>query len=244
MPAVSSNYTAGDQLYVRHRVWTVGQTESVDKYIAWDGTPALNESNGSYYIPAGTAKLADGDYTNSVTPKAPDANKTETAATVIATSFEGGITASSLLGNNGRLSIPVPGTLAVTKRIAAGAGFDLPADPVPSASFTLSLKGADGSSLNQADTYRALIRDAAGHPVDPATHAAVTSADAAKFYVKDGDAFVLRDGETLKVTNLPDGATYSVEEAGQAGYAATVTDNDGTVTEFGRGEASHTTPAE
>ena len=70
----------------------------------------------------------------------------------------------------------------------------------------------------------------------------MTSADAAKFYVKDGSPFNLRDDETLKVTNLPDGATYQVVEAGQAGYAATVTNNNGAVQEFGR-DADATTAA-
>ena len=157
--------------------------------------------------------------------------------------FAGGTTASQYLGNNGMLSIPVYGTLAVAKNIKAGDGFDLPSDPVPSASFTLTLKSAEGTALAQQNTYRALIRDANGHPVDPTTHAQVTSADSAKFYVVDGSTFELRDGETIKVTNLPDGATYGVREAGQAGYAATVTNNNGAKQEFARGADATTVPA-
>ena len=232
-PAKTSNYAAGDKLYVKHRVWSVGETDDEIKYIEFSGTPAVK--GNSYYAPAGTPKVSEGDYTSASIAKADGANATSTAESAIAALFTGGTTAAQYLGNNGMLSIPVKGTLAVTKNIKAGAGFDLPTDPAPSAHFTLRIYDKDGAPLTQQSTYRALIRDANGHPIDPTTHAQVTSADAAKFYVVDDDSFELRDGETLKVTNLPDGATYQVKETGQAGYAATVTNNDGTTEQFERG---------
>ena len=241
-PATSSNYADGTTLYVRHRVWTVGQTDDQMKYIEFSGTPT--QDGDRYIVTAGSPKVSAGDFTSSTIAKVePNGGATGTAAASLVSAFAGGSTATQNLGNNGMLSIPVFGTLASTKNITAGAGFDLPTDPVPSASFTLTLKSAEGTALAQQNTYRALIRDANGHPVDPTTHAQVTSADSAKFYVVDGSTFELRDGETIKVTNLPDGATYGVREAGQAGYAATVTNNDGTKQEFARGVDANTAPA-
>ena len=178
-------------------------------------------------------------------------NVTETATSSFVSSFAptetdsttGNHVAHQYLGNNGRLDIPVFGTLAVSKHFKAGEGFELPNDPTPAATFTLELKDKDGASLEQASTYRALIRDTNGHPVDPETHATVTDADSVKFYVKNGSTFTLRDGETLKVTNLPDGATYKVKETGMPGYQATVTNNEGTTETFPRGDEATTKDA-
>lgn len=229
----------GTQLYTRFDV-----TGGSSIYSVYGGAFAsYAPDTTTLYIPEGTPRVEDAVV--SVALEKPEGNggATGTATTSIVSTFAGGTTATQHLGNNGRLDIPVFGTLAVTKNITAGTGFDLPADPVPSASFTLSLKDADGVSLNSPNTYRALIRNAAGHPVDPDTHTVATSADSVKFYVVDGSTFTLRDGETLKVTNLPDGATYQVTEDGQAGYAATVTDNTGDQHTAERGESASTSPA-
>ena len=243
VPATQTTYEQGDTLYALHRVWTVGQSTDEKKYVEWSGTPTLNNSTGAYYIPAGKARTTAGDFTNvSLDKVSPDGNVTNTATTSLVSVFEGGTTASQYLGNNGVLRLPVKGTLAVTKNIKPGDGFDLPSDPVPTASFTLRIYDAQGQALTEQNTYRALIRDANGHPIDPATHAPVTSADSAKFYVVDGSTFELRDGETIKVTNLPDGATYQVNETGQPGYQATVKNNDGTTETFDRGYDANTAP--
>ena len=230
-------------------------TELYSRLNVAGGDPVYSLYNGTYadwspntsalYIPNGTAHEGE-NVTNVVIDKADGANLTETATASLVSTFAGGTatSANQYLGNNGKLDIPVPGTLSTTKKIRAGLGFDLPTDPAPSGSFTLSLKDASGNPLTQDNTYRALIRDAQGHPVDPVTHTTVTSADTVKFYVKDGSTFELLDGETIKITNLPHNATYQVLEEGQAGYQATVTDNNGESHTADRGEPASTTPAE
>ena len=240
---------AGSTLYRCVRSWNVTTSAETESYYAWTGTP-VEGTDGLLYIPAGTAKDADTDNTNVQFPKTD--NTTETATTSLVSVFDasevdpasGNHEAHQYLGNNGRLDIPVYGTLAATKHFTAGEGFELPTDPAPEATFTLTLKDKDGHALTEDDTYRALIRDTEGHPVDSTTHAiSQTGADAVKFYVKDGSTFTLRDGETIKITNLPDGATYQLTETAMPGYAATVTNNDGTTETFGRGESSKTKDA-
>lgn len=255
--ATQYSYTdSGQQLYVLSRYWSVptggGTPVETKVYVPWNGTsqwvPQLNPEDGIYYVPEGMPRLEDVVVTNVTVPKG-DGNLTNTATDAFeslfsgATDAQGNYVGNQYLGNNGRLDIPIYGTLAVTKNITAGEGFDLPTDPVPSATFTLSLSDAEGHPLTEANTYRALIRDSSGHPIDPATHATVTSADSAKFYVTNGSTFELRDGETIKITNLPNGATYQVTEDGQAGYQATVTDNTGYTHTTERGASASTTPA-
>ena len=251
-PATSSNYTSGDKLYVRHKVWTVGTGGAEDTYYEWTGTRQLNSDTGAYYIPAETIKTEDQDYTSAHFAKdSADGtvigNHTETATDYLNTVFDGTIrdtagnySAIIYLGNNGRLDIPVYGTLSVSKEFSADTGFDLPANAT--ASFTLKLYGDGGTALS--GNYPAIIRDSEGHPVDHETHAKLNTTEAALFEVNNNYSFTLRDGETLRVTGLPDGATYEVVETGQTGYKATVTNNDGTVNDtFARNDSSHTAPA-
>ena len=260
VPATSSNYAEGDTLYWIKTVWTVSGNSpatSTEKPIEWKGN-TITDSDNNIVIPAGTAKIqtAEGknDYTSGTFAK-DDAthtrNLTGTATNYLTTIFNGADEddahqkiATFYLGNNGRLDIPVYGTLSVEKDFEADTGFDLPENAT--ASFTLTLKGEGGSSLT--GPYPALIRDSQGHPVDPSTHSPATAAESVRFTVRDGSTFTLRDGETLRVTGLPDGATYQVVEEGQPGYKATVTNNDReTIGRFDRGKDSSTaqaTPAE
>lgn len=236
-------------LYRCIRSWSVSSDQETNTYVEWNGSHDIG-SDGLLFIPAGTPKTADVDMTNP-DPFLKSDNTTETATTSLVSTFNPNETDSTgnhvghqFLGNNGRLEIPVNGTLAVAKRFTAGEGFELPTSPAPVATFTLELKDKDGQALTQDNTYRALIRDAEGHPLDPETHAAsMTGADSVKFYVKNGSTFTLRDGETLKVTNLPDGATYKVIETGMPGYQATVTNNEGTQETFPRGDEATTKDA-
>ena len=228
--ATPGTYTAGStQLYVKHTVFTVGQSSSTDKYIPWNGTPTLNETKNTYYVPAGTVKTMEGDKTSVELPK-DDGNNTNTAANYLVSVFtgadrdtSGNYIAVMYLGNNGELDIPVYGTLAVTKDFTVESGYSLPDNAT--ASFTITFKDDQGRLLN--GEYSAIIRDKQGHPVDPNTHAVVSTAEAAGFKLSnDHPAFTLRDDETLRVTGLPNNSTYQVVEAGEQGYKATVTNNN------------------
>ena len=127
------------------------------------------------------------------------------------------------LGNNGRLDMPVYGTLAIDKTFKAGTGFELPEDPEPEATIHIILKDEAGNELT--GSYTALIRDREGHPVDHVTHQIVSNTANAMFTVTSSETtgYTLRSGETLKITGLPYGATYEVREEGQSGYTGKVT---------------------
>ena len=47
--------------------------------------------------------------------------------------------------------------------------------------------------------------------------------------IKSGDSFTLKDGETLTILNLPEGAYYEVSEGTVAGYTTTATGDKGTI---------------
>ena len=240
--ATRGNYRDGATLYRLESYWRVGVADEVKSYVEWTGAYTVGDGD-KFVIEAGTPKVLDGDFTNIERAKGAG-NLTGTATNYLTTIFDGqtkdstgeNYIATFVLGNNGRLDIPVYGTLAVKKDFEAETGFDLPENAT--AEFTLTLKDSQGSSLS--GDYQALIRDSQGHPVDPTTHSAVTSAESVGFTVHDGSTFTLRDLETLRVTGLPDGATYQVVETGQPGYKAKVTNNDSSVNDFDRGANSQT----
>ena len=249
------------QLYARHEVWTVNQpgndpsydyvafTDTAQAAVGTDASPIGKDEENYLYVKSGTPKTDDGYYTSRSFAKGDTANRTETASNYLVTTFNpesaGGqsgdnATATMYLGNNGKLKIPIYGTLAITKEFVAGTGLSVPDDA--EATFTLTLMDANGEALT--GTYRALIRDSEGYPINPSTHARVSSAASVTFDMRSGQSFELRDNETLRITGIPNGTTYTVTEAAQDGYQATVTSSNGSWQTFDRGEASNTQPAQ
>ncbi len=53
--------------------------------------------------------------------------------------------------------------------------------------------------------------------------------DGANTTIKSGDSFTLKDGETLRILNLPEGAYYEITEEAVAGYTTTATGEKGTI---------------
>ena len=133
-----------------------------------------------------------------------DNNATATASTIINPHWNG-TTINAALGNNGRISLEQPGTLAISKTVAVPAGFDeayyndrdftfnISIPDAAGKTFKATVKGEDGTV--HGDESWDLTFDAAGH----ATH-------------------TLKHGETLYVYGLARGTAYTVTEEAASGF--------------------------
>lgn len=138
-----------------------------------------------------------------------DNNATATASTIINPHWNG-TTINVALGNNGRISLEQPGTLAISKTVAVPAGFDeayyndldftfnISIPDAAGKTFKATVKGEDGKV--HGDESWDLVFDAAGH----ATH-------------------MLKHGETLYVYGLARGTAYTVTEEAANGFVTSPT---------------------
>lgn len=135
-----------------------------------------------------------------------DANATGTASSIINPHWNGK-TVNVALGNNGRISLEQPGTLAISKTVAVPAGFDedyyndldftfnISIPDAAGKTFKATVKGEDGTV--HGDESWDLTFNAAGN----ATH-------------------TLKHGETLYVYGLARGTAYTVTEQAANGFEA------------------------
>ena len=138
-----------------------------------------------------------------------DANATGTASSIINPHWSGR-TINVALGNNGRISLEQPGTLAISKTVAVPAGFDEAYYNDLNFTFNISIPGAAGKTFKatvkgedgtaHGDTSWDLTLDAHGN----ATH-------------------TLKHGETLYVYGLPRGTAYTVTEEAANGFVTSPT---------------------
>lgn len=138
-----------------------------------------------------------------------DVNATGTASSIINPHWSGR-TINVALGNNGRISLEQPGTLAISKTVAVPAGFDegyyndlnftfnISIPGAAGKTFKVTVKGEDGTA--HGDTSWDLTLDAHGN----ATH-------------------TLKHGETLYVYGLPRGTAYTVTEEAANGFVTSPT---------------------
>ena len=136
-------------------------------------------------------------------------NDTDTASTIINPHWNG-TTINVALGNNGRISLEQPGTLAISKTVAVPAGFDEGYYNGLNFTFNISIPGAAGKTFKatvkgearaaHGDTSWDLTLDAHGN----ATH-------------------TLKHGETLYVYGLPRGTAYTVTEEAANGFVTSPT---------------------
>ncbi|WP_308581531.1 Spy0128 family protein [uncultured Parolsenella sp.] len=136
-------------------------------------------------------------------------NATTTASSIINPHWSG-TTVNVALGNNGRISLEQPGTLAISKTVAVPAGFDegyyndlnftfnISIPGAAGKTFKATVKGEDGTA--HGDTSWDLTLDAHGN----ATH-------------------TLKHGETLYVYGLPRGTAYTVTEEAANGFVTSPT---------------------
>ena len=133
-----------------------------------------------------------------------DKNATETAPTIINPHWNGK-TINVALGNNGRISLERPGTLAISKTVAVPAGFDEGYYNDRNFTFNISIPNAAGK------TFKATVKGGDG------TAHGDKSWDL-KFDADGNATHTLKHGETLYVYGLAQGTTYTVTEKAASGF--------------------------
>lgn len=158
------------------------------------------DASGNAYFKAGTARLT---YIDELA-KSKAENITGTATDVLnpkwnsETSTSAATTVIPHLGNNGKLSVEIPGTLAVSKTLDMPEGFDVAAYSDKSFDFELTVEAAAGKTLH-AEVKNA-AGDVCGDPFELT-------------FDENGKAtHSIKADETLYVYGVAPNADYSVEE--------------------------------
>lgn len=194
-----------------------GAVEEKEKVISFSGADAEAikgsigvDSQGAYFK-AGTARLT---YLNELY-KAKTSNDTGTAIDVLNPKWVGVGRVGSYLGNNGKLSVDLPGALAVTKELKVPDGYSADDFANDLFEFTVAVPKAANKS------FSAVVKNSSGE--------------------QQGDAFTLpfdgegkakhdlKAGETLYVYGLDGGWSYEVSEAVRAGFTPAGTDLTGAI---------------
>lgn len=194
-----------------------GAVEEKEKVISFSGADAEAiegsigvDSQGAYFK-AGTARLT---YLNELY-KAKTSNDTGTAIDVLNPKWVGAGQVGSYLGNNGKLSVDLPGTLAVTKQLEVSDGYS--ADDFANDSFEFTINMPDAATKS----FSAVVKNANGDKVGDAFTLMFDGEGKAKHDLKAG--------ETLYVYGLAGGWSYTVTESDRAGFAQVGTDLTGAI---------------
>lgn len=209
-PATRGAIAAGGMYYYQNHFFAMGeggasvsQTEVVSfpsgTAERFSGALAYDAS-GNAYFKAGTARLT---YIDELA-KSKAENITGTATDVLnpkwnsETSTSAATTVIPHLGNNGKLSVEIPGTLAVSKTLDMPEGFDAAAYSDKPFDFELTVEAAAGKTLH-AEVKNA-AGDVCGDPFELA-------------FDENGKAtHSIKADETLYVYGVAPNADYSVEE--------------------------------
>ena len=209
----------GNTYWYKHSYFEMasgGAAKAKEKPVSFRGDDAeavegaIEYNDEGAYFKSGTARLA---YLNELY-KEKESNTTETALDVLNPKWVVAGQVGSYLGNNGKLSVDLPGTLAVTKQLQVPEGYEL-SDFDGSFEFTIDIAKAANKS------FSAVVKNASGE--------------------QQGDAFTLqfnnegkathdlKAGETLYVYGLGDGWSYKVSEAVRDGFAQEGTGLEGAI---------------
>lgn len=194
-----------------------GAVEEKEKVVSFSGDDAEAiegsigvDSQGAYFK-AGTARLT---YLNELY-KAKTSNDTGTAIDVLYPKWVGAGQVGAYLGNNGKLSVDLPGTLAVTKQLEVPDGYS--ADDFANDSFEFIINMPDAATKS----FSAVVKNANGDKVGDAFTLTFDGEGKAKHDLKAG--------ETLCVYGLAGGWSYTVTESDRAGFAQVGTDLTGAI---------------
>lgn len=194
-----------------------GAVEEATQSISFKGGDAefvegsIGSDDSGAYFKAGSREAT---FINSLY-KAKDKNVTETAEDVLNPKWASVGQIASYLGNNGKLSVDLPGALAVTKQLQVPDGYS--ADEFASESFEFTV--AVPKAANKA--FNAVVKNANGE--------------------QQGDAFTLTfdgDGkaqhslkadETLYIYGLTAGWNYTVGETERSGFDQSGTNLEGAI---------------
>ena len=209
-PAKKASSAAGETFYYKHTFFEMGdggkaieKTEAISFSYGtaeqFSGAIAY-DANGNAYFKAGTARLT---YIDELA-KSKAENITGTATDVLnpkwnsETSTSAATTVIPHLGNNGKLSVEIPGTLAVSKALDMPEGFDAADYADKSFDFELTVEAAAGKTLH-AEVKNA-AEEVCGDPFELA------------FDVNGKATHSIKADETLYVYGVAPNAAYSVEE--------------------------------
>lgn len=198
-----------------------GAVEEKEKVVSFDGADAEAiegsigvDSQGAYFK-AGTARLT---YLNELY-KAKTSNDTGTAVDVLNPKWVGAGQVGAYLGNNGKLSVDLPGALAVTKELKVPDGYSANDFANDSFEFTVAVPEAANKS------FSAVVKNANGDKVGDAFTLTFDGEGKAKHDLKAG--------ETLYVYGLAGGWNYTVTESDRDGFTQAGTGLTGTITAGG-----------
>lgn len=217
---------SGSTYYYKHNYYAMENGKPVAKteHVSFPGDAAekvegaiVKDSTGACYLKSGTPRLTYIDELHKVKTD----NPTATADDVLNPKWSG-IGQSSAqklinahLGNNGNLSVDVPGTLTVTKQLKLPAGYNAADFANESFEFTIAMQDAVGKSFN------AVVKNADGQQQGD------------KFVLafgQDGQAKrSLKPGETLYVYGLSAGWDYKVSETPRDGFTAEAAGAEGKI---------------
>lgn len=216
----------GSTYYYKHNYYAMEDGKPVAKteHVSFPGGAAEQvegaigkDSTGACYFKSGKPRLT---YVNEL-HKVKEENRTATATDVLNPKWSGVEQSSAetlinaYLGNNGKLSMDVPGTLTVTKQLELPDGYNADDFANESFEFTIAMQDAVGKSFN------AVVKDADGQQQGD------------KFVLsfgQDGQAkHSLKPGETLYVYGLSAGWNYKVSETPRDGFTAEAAGAEGKI---------------
>ena len=194
-----------------------GAVEEKEKVVRFDGADAeaiegsIGVNSQGAYFKAGTTRVS---YLNNLY-KAKDSNNTGTAIDVLNPKWVGAGKVGSYLGNNGKLSVDLPGALAVTKELQVPDGYSANDFANDSFEFTVAVPEAANKSFD------AVVKNANGDKVGDAF--------TLTFNGEGKAVHNLEAGQTLYVYGLAGGWSYTVTESDRAGFTQAGTDLAGVI---------------
>lgn len=218
--ATQRNISRYSTLYWKDTYWVqtgdgVGEERSTGVAIQrgtaeWNAMESAGGYNGTYYIPAGTprsdrpATMTDGK----------DQNNTGTATNVLNPSWTAGGDVTQALGNNGKLSFEMPGSLEIKKDVDWGNASDQTKQDKNTFTFviTANVPTGEGEATELlTGSYNYYVGD--------------SGTAAGKVTFNNGSATLTVDGgTTVRIDGLPAGTTFTVTEQGVGQNGWTVKD--------------------
>lgn len=199
-----NNIDTNKDYWYQRTYYAVGETTPQTEYIQITGELAAElleyakrNDAGQWYIPKEAPRLAT--IHNTYLPK--DDNVTGTAEDVINPQWGRNESNEVIdevnvyLGNNGKLSLDVPGALEISKAVTAEEGLTAPDEEF---TFKVALEAAQDTALK--DSYAAQKFDKDGKESGKA------------FTVADNGTVTLKAGEKVQIYGLAKGTKYSVTE--------------------------------
>ena len=217
---------SGSTYYYKHNYYAMDDGKPVEKteHVSFPGDATEQvegaigkDSAGACYFKSGTPRLT---YINEL-HKVKEENRTATAADVLNPKWSGTEQSAAqtlinaYLGNNGKLSMDVPGTLTVTKQLKLPDGYNAADFANEKFEFTIAMQDAVGKSFN------AVVKNANGEQQGDRFVLA---------FGQDGQAkHSLKPGETLYVYGLSAGWDYKVSETPRDGFKAEAAGAEGQI---------------